>query len=330
MSKKLIAVASAAALALSVLVGVAPASANTFSVEVQKTSGDNWAQSMATTRITPTGVSAAAALNVNVPSANVIRSTTVATTTTAAEFHVTTTTARGEITITATGGVRLLTETQLAAAGTTSATGTTTLTDFSSNSKYLFYAYNTSTTAGTVVISNAGNSRTIFLAGESEWAYTMRLTAPAAVALGGNIDISGTIVDAFGNNLTTPLEAQAFSFAQVGAGAPTFRPFTAATNTYTFRSVAPATAIPAAVQISLAAGYAPTAVTALGTPVSSQFFTVAATDLTASVTALNAQVAALQAQLAALTASTVTKAKYNKLVRKWNRANPNNKVKRVS
>ena len=330
MSKKVIAVASAAALALSVLVGVAPASANTFSVEVQKTSGDTFTQSMATTRITPTGVTAAAAFNVNVPSANVLRTSTDAALSTAAEFHVTTTTARGEVTVTATGGVRLITDTQLASSLTTVATGTTTLTDFSSNSKYLFYAINTSTTAGTVVISNAGNSRTVFLAGESNFPYTLRLAAPATIALGGNIDISGTIVDAFGNNLSTPLDSSAFVFAQVGAGAPTVRPFTAATNTYNFRSVAPATAIPAAVQIGLSATLTPTAVAAFGTPVASQFFTVAATDLAASVTALNAQVAALQAQLAALTASTVTKAKYNKLVRKWNRANPNNKVKRVS
>jgi hypothetical protein len=308
MSKKLIAVASAAALALTALVGVAPASANTFSVEVQKTSGENLAQSSATTRITATGITAAAAYNVNVPSANVLRSVTSQSLTTAAEFHVTTTTARGEVTVTATGGVRLLTETQLASVLTTVATGTTSLTDFSSSSKFLFYAYNTSTTAGTVVISNAGNSRTIFLAGESDWAYSLKLSGPASVGPGGNIDISGTIVDAFGNNLTTPLTSAAdhFDFAQVGVTAAPTLTYTAATQTYRFRAVAPTTAIPVALQIALDSTIAPTAVTAFGTPVASQFFTVQVTDLAVAVASLTAQVAALTAD-------------YNKLAERWNK-----------
>jgi hypothetical protein len=55
------------------------------------------------------------------------------------------------------------------------------------------------------------------------------------------------------------------------------------------------------------------------------FSSASAGSLADQVKALTAQVAALQASLQA----SVTKAKYNKLVRKWNRANPTNKVKRV-
>ena len=58
---------------------------------------------------------------------------------------------------------------------------------------------------------------------------------------------------------------------------------------------------------------APTKVTALGTPVGTQFFSVNAVDLSAQVKALTAQVAALNADYNALAA------KYNKLVKKSKR-----------
>jgi len=64
-------------------------------------------------------------------------------------------------------------------------------------------------------------------------------------------------------------------------------------------------------------------VTAFGAKSVSSFTVITATDLQAAITSLQSQVAALTAQLAA----TVTKAKYNKLARKWNRANPSNRVK---
>jgi hypothetical protein len=332
MSKKLIAVASAAALALSALVGVAPASANTFVVEVQNTSGNSPAQADAVPTITtPTGITAATAYNVNVPSTNVLRSSaTSATTTTAALFIVTTTTDRGQVDVTATGGVRLLTAEQLASSLTTVATGTTSLTDFSSSSKFEFYAFNTSTTAGTVVISNAGNSKTIYLAGESDSAYKLAMTSSSTAALGGKIVISGTVKDAFGNDLTLPLPETAFTIALVGATAGFTDAFgtginefeyEAATKTYSWAFTAPTTASPVAIQIKATDAIA--AVTAFGATAPSAFFTVNAVDLAAQVTALTAQVAALQV----IVDRKVKKKRFNTLARKWNAAFPSQAVK---
>jgi hypothetical protein len=317
MSKKLIAVASAAALALSALVGVAPANANTFVVEVQNLAGTAPAQTAASPAITPSGITAAAAFNINVPSSNVIRSTTSTGTSTAALFIVTTTTSRGQVDVTATGGVKLITADQLAASTTTVATGTSSLTDFSASSKYEFYAINTSTTAGTVVISNAGNSKTVYLAGVSTFAYKLNLTSTASAALGGKIIVSGTVKDAFGNDLTSPYVAADFVTSTVGAtagftaaftGSDTFL-YTAATKTYSWAFTAPATATPVAVQVSMFNGTTsktPVSVTAFGTPVTTAFFTVNAVDLVTRVAALEAQVAALTAD-------------YNALAAKWNK-----------
>jgi hypothetical protein len=316
MSKKLIAVASAAALALTALVGIAPANAAEFKVDVTNLAGQSPAQETASTAITPTGISAAAAYNINVPSSNVIRSQGTGTeaeeVSTAAKFVVTTTTARGQVDITATGGVRLITEDQLAA-GATVATGTTSLTDFSSADRYEFYAINTSTTAGTVVVSNAGNSKTIYLAGVSTFAYKMNLTSSASAALGGKIIVSGTVKDAFGNDLTTAYTEAQFVTSTVGATAgftaafpasTTWR-YTAATKLYEWAFTAPTTATPVAIQLSFKDLKSPTAVTAFGTPVASAFFTVNAVDLATRVAALEAQVASLTAD-------------YNKLATRWN------------
>jgi hypothetical protein len=325
MSKKLIAVASAAALALSALVGVAPANANTFAVAVSNDSGTSPAQVAAGK--SADGVTAATSYNVNVPSSDVIRSNGTAGETTALKFDVTTTTARGQVDVTATGGVRLITADELAA-GAKVATGKTSLTDFSANSVLTFYAITTSTTAGTVVVSNAGNSKTVYVAGESDWAYKLNLSAPASVALGGDIKITGTVKDAFGNDLTAELTSGDFDLTGiVGATGGTLT-YTASTKSYEFKYTAPTTATPVAIQIKLNAANTPTKVTAFGDPVASAFFTVNATDLTAQVAALTAQVAALQAQLANSRpkANSVTKKRYNTLARKWNAAFPSQRV----
>ena len=229
------------------------------------------------------------------------------------KFTVTTTAARGQVDITATGGVRLITADQLAA-GATVATGTTSLTDFSSANSYVFYAFNTSTTAGTLVVSNAGNSKTIFLAGVSTFAYKMNLTSTVSAALGGKIIVSGTVKDAFGNDLTTAYGESDFVTSTVGATAgftaafpasTTWR-YTAATKLYEWAFTAPTTATPVAVQVSFKDNKTATAVTAFGTPVASAFFTVNAVDLVTRVTALEAQVATLTAD-------------YNALAKKWNK-----------
>jgi hypothetical protein len=304
MSKKLIAVAAASALALAGLVGIAPANSavGPFAVSVSGTT------STATTA--RDGSTSAKALQINVPSADVIRLATTHGTlaqgdSTAIKFDVVTPGATDAVTVSSTGSVKLLTTTQFDD-GAKVATGTSSLTTAAANGDASFYAFTTSTGNGTVVVSSGGSSKTYNVAGLSTSGYKLALTAPASVALSGDIKLTGTVKDAFGNDLTTPLNgtfANEFTATAVGATAPTAVTYTAATKSYEFKFTAPATAQNVAVQVSLK--ITPTTVTAFGSPVLTQFFTVSAQDLSAQVTALTAQVAALTAD-------------YNALAKKWN------------
>ena len=321
MSKKLIAVAAAAALALTGLVVMPTAATATgpFAVTVEGTTS--------TATASRDGSVATKALQVNVPSQDVIRlvathNTNATGNSTAIKFNVTTPGATDAVTVTATGGVELLTTTQFDPENSpTTATGTQSLTVAAAAGVAAFYGYTTSTTAGTVVISAAGSSKTYFVAGLSTAAYKLELTGPATASLGSEFTISGKVKDMFGNDLTTALDiTNGFSNSPVGATAVTTATKTkydTATKTYSFVWTAPTTATGTAVQIALAPAARPASVTAFGAPVVSQFFTVNAVDLTAQVTALTAQVAALQAQLDAsrLKANSVTKKRWNKLVR---------------
>ena len=340
MSKKLIAVASAAALALAGLVGIAPANSAVGAFGVVM----NGAITETTSR---DGTTATKAWQVNVPSADVIRYRATIKTgldevqaaswnsveASAVKYTVETPAANDIVTVTSTGGVKLLTAAQYADAATTSATGTQSLSLTNTAAALEFYAYTTSTTAGTVVVSSGGSASTTHLVGVSTAAYKLNLTAPANAGLSGKITMTGTIVDAFGNNLTTALTHGSFDFTQVGATAPadstTGFSYNTVTKVYSITWTAPATAQGVAVQATLRpAVAAPTAVTAFGTPVSTVFAAVNVVDSAAQVTALTAQVAALQAQMADMRtkARSVTKKKYNTLARKWNAANPGARV----
>jgi hypothetical protein len=306
MSKKLIAVASAAALALSALVGVAPAASAGVGPFAVVADGDSAAASVAGTLSTTPS-------KINVPSANVLRynSAEVHTTGTLIRYDITTPGATDITTVTSTGSVKLITATQLAAAtAPVVADGTTSASVTSVGGDGHIYALTTSTGTGTVVFSSGGSSATRHLAGQSNFAYKLELTAPSIAALGGEFTISGKIKDAFGNDLTAPLEtASAGDFTMTGIVGATHVAadfsYTAATKVYEFVFTAPTTATGTAIQIKLAPEHTSTKVTAFGTPVSAQFFTVSAVDLSAQVTALTAQVAALTAD-------------YNALAAKWN------------
>ena len=306
MSKKLIAVAAAAALALTALVAT-PASASLTVAAA--------GVGPAPTDSANTGATAVNAYGIHVPSSNVIRVGNEAngsnTTGTAIRLTATKSAASATVTATATGGVLLYTNASLAATPTI-AGGVKSLTLTNTDATAILVAATTSTTPGTVVIADSnGSSQTVHIAGISTMPYKLALTAPASAPLSGEFSISGQVQDAFGNNLTTPLAigAAGFTISPVGATAVTTATktlYTASTRTYRWTFTAPDTATGTAVNIAIAPAFAPTAVTALGTPVSSQFFTVTAVDLTAQVTALTAQVAALTAD-------------YNALAAKWNK-----------
>jgi hypothetical protein len=322
MSKKLIAIASAAALALSALVA-APATAalGTFSVDIE------------TTGKTGTGVSATTGYTINVPSGDVIRATTDSANRSGAKFEGYTQVASASVKVTSTGGLKLLTATQYGLSATNSKTGTgeitvTALTDGS----FSFYAYTTSTDAASMTVQElkadgtALNSKTIWVEGLTDAgnAYSVAFTAPATAGIGSEFEVSGTVSDMFGNKI----EDAVVTVTGTGGDVEATEQLTwdAVKKVY----VEDITARTSAGQFALALSLAETAtkVTALGTPATTAFFVVNAADLSAQVTALTAQVAALTAQLASSrpTATSVTKKKYNTLARKWNAANPGARV----
>jgi hypothetical protein len=327
MSKKLIAVAAAAALALTGLVA-APASANTFGVAVLN------ASALPTGQTSQTGDTAGTAFNIIVPTADVVRVGDSAngtnTTTTALRVTVTKSASAATVTATATGGALIYTDTSVAANSKT-AGGVKTLTDNTNAATSVFHIATTSTAASSVVFSDSnGNSKTIFVKGTSTFVYKIDFTASTTVAPKGAIVLTGTAKDAWGNNVVA-LEDGDFKITAVGGSvidagtiAPADFDYDTTTGVYTIEHLARDDAGQMALSLEIAAAeHKASKVTAFGDLALSQFFTVNASDLTAAVAALQAQVAALQA----IVDRKVKKKRFNTLARKWNAAFPSQAVK---
>jgi hypothetical protein len=321
MSKKLIAVASAAALALAGLVAV-PTAANAtlgpFSVDVD--------QADSLSRANTNGSTADLELTILVPSQDVLRldpSTNYATSTTGTLLrHIVTTPVGGAaVTVTAAGGgARLVTQAQVTAGNLTTASGTASVSvTTDSTGKVTVYSYTTSTADSTLTFVSGANSAVIFMKGVSTKAnaYKLNFTAsPVDTAPGGEITFTGTVTDGFGNVLrsidTADIVVNGLGGNLAAAISETDFAQNATTGVVTFKTVNRSTTGAAALSLVMhttlagATAGAPVRVTAFGAPVGTQFFAVNAVDLTALVTSLNAQVAALTAD-------------YNALVKKWNK-----------
>jgi hypothetical protein len=318
MSKKLIAVAAAAALALTGLVAVAPASAvGPFGVLTTQAGTHSHANA--------DGSTADKELTMLVPSQDVLRynetnaSYDSNTTGTLLRFKVTTPVGGAAVTATAAGGgAKLVTQAQVTAGSLTTASGAATISVTSdTNGEVSFYAYTTSTADSTITVASGSSSTVLYVKGISAKtnSYKLNFTAsPVDTAPSGKVTFTGTITDMFGNVMKS-VDAADLTTTGLGGnlGAITEGDFAqnATTSVITFtavnRDTTGAAAISIAMHTSLApAAGAPTKITAFGTPVGTQFFTVNAVDLSAQVTALTAQVAAL-------------KADYNALAAKWNK-----------
>jgi hypothetical protein len=320
MSKKLIAVAAAAALALTGLAAIPANSAvGAFALSTitgkLSSSGD--------------GTTADTAYTVKVPHADeLLVDGASGTTSTAIRIDTTAPSANAVLSITATGGVKLLNSTQYAASSTTSATGTSTLSLTSIDGNATFYVYSTSTTAGTVLVSSStGDSKTIYVEGVAGPSYNVAFTAPASVGISGTAKIIGTVTDVFGNKIESLVKGD-FKVSVVGgsAAAVSNTVWRSTTKDYSIEVTGRSDAGPVAVSVELNA--VPDEIDALGAPKNTFFATMNVTDLETANAALTAQVTALQAQLANSRpiATSVTKKKYNTLARKWNRAFPSQKV----
>jgi hypothetical protein len=311
MSKKLIAVASAAALALSALVAAPATAVGPFNVT---TVGSISIANGSTGDLEST---------TNVPTQDVLRYNNVAngaatTTGTLVRYDVVTPLGGAAVSVAAAGGgAKLISSTQFAKLSeqtTTSGTATLSITSDSTGAVE-FYAYTTSTSDSTITVSSAGASQVLYMKGVSAKgnSYKLNFTAsPTNTAVGGKVTFTGTITDAFGN-LMKLVDAADLTVTGLGGnlGAAALVDYVQSTTTsvITFDVVNRDTAGSAAMSISMGGALAPagvpTKVTAFGTPVGTQFFSVNALDLAAQVTSLTAQVAALTAD-------------YNKLAARWN------------
>jgi hypothetical protein len=341
MSKKLIAVASAAALALTGLVAVAPASAvGPFAVGVTQADTHSHANN--------DGSTADKELTMLVPSQDVLRynptnaSFSSNTTGTLLRFKVTTPAGGEAVTATAAGGgAKLVTQAQVTKGDLTTASGTASISVTSdTNGEVSFYAYTTSTADSTVTVASGANSKVLYMKGISGKLNTYKLNftaSPLATAPGGKVTFTGTVTDMFGN-IHKDIVTGDLNLSGLGGNltAITKGDFAqnATTGVITFTAVNRDTVGSAAMSLvtdtslTAVADGSPVKVAAFGDPIGTQFFSVSAVDLSAQVTALTAQVAALQAQLEASRpkATSVTKKRYNTLARKWNAANPGARV----
>jgi hypothetical protein len=306
MSKKLIAVAAAAALALTGLVAV-PASASSLTVSAGTVGS-------ADGPLAGDGLASTTAWTIPVPSQDVLRATNTVTTRSVVTLVVTSIEANAALNVTATGGVKLLNATQLAAATTTTATGTSTLSLSANDSKSAtFYAYNTSTSAGSVVVNEVkagavigANTRWIKGVTYGGNAYKVSLTAPSIAGASAKVEYTATVVDMFGNAVEslTDLKHTTLGGDAAAAAPATNMSWNSTKKVYEGSFTNRTTAGPVALLVALTASA--DSVTAFGAKTASVFASINAADLQATVTALQAEVAAL-------------KADYNKLATKWNK-----------
>ena len=322
MSKKLIAVAAAAALALTGLVGVAPASASPAITYDGAASGQ--------------GLTAAAPITINVPSQNVLRNAGGSSATTSGSVvrvDIDSPLTNQVVRVTATGAVKLLTTAQFTTtANRTAQFGSQSIEITSDDADGLagFYVYTTSTAVGTFSVTDAGTTIVRHIKGATsiDNAYNLEFTAPTTADVSSTLLLTGSITDAFGNKiegltasagsvpgtLTVTRFGAASALADTDAGK--WKESTTTKGVYTFAVTTTSTAGTGIVGLNIA----PVAITALGTPKNSLVFQFTSASAAAQVTALTAQVAALTATVNGLTAdyNSVAK-KYNKLVKKSKR-----------
>ena len=288
MSKKLIAVAAAAALALTGLVGIAPANATGPAVSFSAGT-------------TGTGTTAGAPATVSVPYTNALSTSSVVTVATVTVTNL----ATGDVVrVDATGSVKLVEATfannalvDVTTLGKSSISKTRT-----SAADLVLYAYTTSTTAGTVVmnVSRTGltAASTLHLKGIAGVEYKIANVTgiPATLALGATSAVTFQATDVFGNAVEDDTSIKALTPTNFGAVT-----WDAAAKVYKATLTSPSNS-PFITTIDLGAsdvsGFAD------------------ATDSNVAVVnnpGVSAQIAALTAQVSALVAE------YNKLVKKWNK-----------
>jgi hypothetical protein len=323
MSKKLIAVAAAAALALTGLVAVAPATAMPFDGTTQPVAGNSLLVTSAVTNTLGRAGSGtlASPYTVNVPSSG------LATSGTTMRFALSATAARA-FSVTATSGIKLVAAvtdtTAVVLTGADTLVGTT-----SSTGTAEFFVYPTSTTKGVVTLTFDGDITQVYITGNVGPAYDIGAVTLPVFELSKAGVVFAVVTDAFGNAVDSD-DDQSLTVTRVGTGSPTSTDVQySATSKRWEGTVTPgATAGQLAISMTVAGLTATTAQKAAFGDPNNTYFGIAQVATAKTATQWGAEVAALQAQLAIsrLIENSVTQKKYNKLARKWNAAFPSKKV----
>jgi len=178
-----------------------------------------------------------------------------------------------------------------------------------------FYAFTTKTTAGSVVVTAGGSSSTYYLKGLAGPAYNLSVAVPTVAGLGSDVDFTANVTDVFGNAVVDATITTSLLRGTV----KTALAYDSADKRYEGVITTPATAGAVAGIATISA----TDVTGLAKAVNEASFTIAAADLATQVATLQSLVVTLESKVA----NRVTKKRFNKLARKWNAANPSEKVK---
>lgn len=171
------------------------------------------------------------------------------------------------------------------------------------------YVYTTTTETGTVAVTANGNTTTYYVKGTAGSAYNLTVVAPAVANLSAAVEVTATVTDVFGNAVTGATISSTVIRGSIGSFS-----YDSTDKRYEATLTAPATAGTTVIANTITAS----AVTGLAKPVTEVVSNISVADLAG-------QVAALQAQVASM----VTKDKYNKLAKKWNKKFPKSKVQLV-
>lgn len=203
-------------------------------------------------------------------------------------------------------GVKLVSAIATVATPVTASAGAAT---FSANSgsgtTVTFYAFTTSTTAGSVVVTVGGDSTTYVVKGTEGAAYTLVASVPTVAGLGVDVDFTATVTDVFGNAVTNAT----ITTSVLRGTVKTALTYDATDKRYEGVITTPTVAGAVAGISKITA----TDVAGLAKATTEVPFSIAAADLATQVVTLSADVAAKTAEIASL------KAKYNALVKKYNK-----------
>ena len=297
MSKKLIAVAAASALALSALVGVAPATALPFSGSAVTTVSGIQVTLDGSAIATGNG-SNSSAYEVAVPSAGTVALASIV------KFAVSSTIKSRAITVSTTSGIKLLdapgdsTNKYTSASGSASWSSTTDAAGAA-----VFYAFPTTTTKGIVTVTLDGDVTQVYITGVAGPAYDITSVTLPSLEVSEKGAIVATVTDAFGNEVTSGTT----TVTRVGTGSNsgTNVAYSATSKRWEGDITAGAVAGQLAVQVVLTVTETDATKAAFGAA-NSTFFGVINVSAAGDVKALRAEIATL-------------KADYNKLAARWNK-----------